>query len=612
MGIMIKMRTQMHFVLWSLLILFVLSMTIGGLVGGVNILDELFGKIDPGQAIGAVNGERITPDFFERSVSERLSYYRAPGQDISDSQLRSIREETWNSIIQDILMQQAVQDFDISVSDEEVLFHLRNNPPPILRNQPSFQTNGTFDMSKYQAALNDPAGMDWYPIEEYLRNVFIPYFKLQALIVSSESVSNQEVIDQFNKSNSIYTIDGLHITRNALNVQELKPSEEELKAAYQEKLDDLDQPEKRIVSFVKWDKVALKRDTLDTFENASDVMRLAAAGNSFADLANSYSEDPGNLVTADSGRGGDLGWFVKNQMVKPFADAAFSAEVGSVVGPVLSSFGYHVIKIKDRRTSEKGDEVNASHILFKISMGPVSKDNLSKQATLFSYDSQDFTFDAALDSNDLVGKTSTSFNNLTQYISGLGELRSAVRFAFRNPVGTVSEPFENDRLYAVVVVDSIIPEGKTPFEDARLSLENEILNKRIMDATLTFANDLNNKISEGISFETIGESNKKLKFIQNDSNTLEKGFSAIGQGNFVVGALLNASKNTIVGPVETLQGHVIIHVKDISPFDSLEFKTQKDFIYDTILNRKKNSAFNEWLSEQRINAEIVDNRNYYY
>ena len=66
-------------------------------------------------------------------------------------------------------------------------------------------------------------------------------------------------------------------------------------------------------------------------------------------MANIYSEDPGNVVSADSARGGDLGWFEKGQMVKPFSDAAFSARKGQVVGPVLSQFGYHVIKINDKR-----------------------------------------------------------------------------------------------------------------------------------------------------------------------------------------------------------------------------------------------------------------------
>ena len=48
-------------------------------------------------------------------------------------------------------------------------------------------------------------------------------------------------------------------------------------------------------------------------------------GENFSTLANLYTQDPGNQIRPDSGRGGDLGWFGKGQMVKPFEEAAFKA-----------------------------------------------------------------------------------------------------------------------------------------------------------------------------------------------------------------------------------------------------------------------------------------------
>ena len=71
MALMTTMRNRMHFVLWMLLIMFLLSMTIGGLVGGANIIDQIFGRINPADAIGVVNGTRITPDEFARAVNRR-------------------------------------------------------------------------------------------------------------------------------------------------------------------------------------------------------------------------------------------------------------------------------------------------------------------------------------------------------------------------------------------------------------------------------------------------------------------------------------------------------------------------------------------------------------
>ena len=99
MGLMTTLRNRMHVVLWSLLILFLLSMTVGGLVGGANIIDQLLGRVNPSEAIGSINGSKITPDQFNQAVSIRLESLRNSGIEISDQQLNNIREEVWNCLL---------------------------------------------------------------------------------------------------------------------------------------------------------------------------------------------------------------------------------------------------------------------------------------------------------------------------------------------------------------------------------------------------------------------------------------------------------------------------------------------------------------------------------
>ena len=81
MALMTSMRNRMHAVLWFLLIMFLLSMTIGGLVGGANIIDQIFGRVNPMDAIGVVNGTPLSPDDFTQAVNQRLTQYRANGQE---------------------------------------------------------------------------------------------------------------------------------------------------------------------------------------------------------------------------------------------------------------------------------------------------------------------------------------------------------------------------------------------------------------------------------------------------------------------------------------------------------------------------------------------------
>ena len=78
-----------------------------------------------------------------------------------------------------------------------------------------------------------------------------------------------------------------------------------------------------------------------TESEVKQLMKQLADGDDFAKLAKLHSQCP-------SGRsGGDLGYFGKGQMVKPFEDAAFKAKAGDVVGPVKTQFGWHVIKVTD-------------------------------------------------------------------------------------------------------------------------------------------------------------------------------------------------------------------------------------------------------------------------
>jgi peptidyl-prolyl cis-trans isomerase C len=78
-------------------------------------------------------------------------------------------------------------------------------------------------------------------------------------------------------------------------------------------------------------------------DQARDLMGRINNGESFGDLAKTFSDCP-------SGRnGGDLGWFGRGQMVQEFERAAFDGTKGSVVGPVKTKFGWHLIKIVDQR-----------------------------------------------------------------------------------------------------------------------------------------------------------------------------------------------------------------------------------------------------------------------
>lgn len=92
------------------------------------------------------------------------------------------------------------------------------------------------------------------------------------------------------------------------------------------------------------DEVRARHILVPTQEEAQAAADRIAAGEPFETVAGELSQDPGSAA-----RGGDLGFFTKERMVAPFAEAAFALEPGAVSQPVESQFGWHVIKVEERR-----------------------------------------------------------------------------------------------------------------------------------------------------------------------------------------------------------------------------------------------------------------------
>ena len=158
MALMTSIRERMTIVLWTLLALFLLSMTVGGLVGGANIVDQLFGNVNPQTTIARINDQDISPERFNNLVNQQLQNARSTGQTLNDFQIQRIRNSAWDSMVQDVLVSQEVKRLNLTASNNEVMWHLENNPPPFLIQNPNFQTDGSFDIVKYRQALANPQG----------------------------------------------------------------------------------------------------------------------------------------------------------------------------------------------------------------------------------------------------------------------------------------------------------------------------------------------------------------------------------------------------------------------------------------------------------------------
>lgn len=117
---------------------------------------------------------------------------------------------------------------------------------------------------------------------------------------------------------------------------------------------------------------ASKDDSLIVLRMALKVRDEINSGGDINELAVEYSDDPSAKVNK-----GDLGYFTALQMVQPFEDAAFSLQQGEVSDPVMTNFGYHIIKVFDKRPNP--GQVRVSHILVRIDENDTTSENLARR-----------------------------------------------------------------------------------------------------------------------------------------------------------------------------------------------------------------------------------------
>ena len=617
MGLITNMRSRMQVVMWTILVLFVTSMAIGGLVGGASITDIFSGR--QGNEVGSLNGKPILFEDFNQLVSNEINRMdQQSGRLISDEEREYIRAVVWERLIADLIIQEQIVENKIVVGDEEVLFQMKNNPPPFLQNSDAFQSFGRFDLEKYLDAVLNPGQIDWKPIEDFMQNVYLPSYKLQQYITNSAAISSIDVLEDYKKRFLDYKIEVLHVTEKAIDQDFYnglladRPSDDELSKIYNENISEYDQPELRYLKYVKWPIISNATDSLRVKLEAEDLIFRLNDGEDFALLANTYTQDPSNSADPQNLKGGDLGWFNKGQLLPEFEIASFEAEIGSIVGPILTQYGYHVIKVNDKRIVESNEQVNASHILLTIQPGRGTENELKDIASIFALEATEFGFFALADSLGLEIQESNGLRKESIFVDNFGVGRSAVNFAFNNVEGSTSDAIKNDNFYGVFFLDKVDKETVISFENVKEDLKNEFLSEFKKNHIKTLAQSIKDNNQGEMNLSEIYQDNENFEYVAETNSALIGSFESIGKSNFIVGALADAKEGDILGPLPTLRGQAFLRVIDISDVVMSDFEEKKDSIKFSLLIDRQNAIWGNWLQALRENADLKDYRYDFY
>ena len=338
---------------------------------------SLFTNVD--DSIGYINGEKISQSTFSRKVSEE--YYTIQsntGQNLDDEQMKELRNQVWETLIQERVMGAELDALGIQVVEADISNHFIDNPPPGVTQNPDFQTDGRFDPLKYKEALRTQISPQALRGIENQLAQRMPYIKLNEFLNAAIVVTEPELRDEFLSTNLKAKIEFIAVPATAFQGEVSEINDGDIQDFYRRNKKDFEVKEKRNLNYVIVSATPTAADSARIRDLAESLKNQAINGADFARLATERSQDPQSAAN-----GGDLGYFDKKTMVTEFSEAAFAASPGDIVGPVATRFGLHVIKVVDRKTEEGVEKVQASHILLKYEASTDTRDNAFDVASTF-------------------------------------------------------------------------------------------------------------------------------------------------------------------------------------------------------------------------------------
>ncbi len=584
--------------------------------------------------VATVNGEVITRQAYARAYDNLLKNYRENYQgELDEAMIDRIRSQALDSLIDQVLLDQEAKKMDIRVPDAELAGSIRDFK--------AFQgPDDRFDQQRYQRILSR-MNMTPEDFEEQQRQS-LRVQKLRALIVENVQVSEGELRDWYNWQNARTKVNYLAFETG--DYPDIAPTEAELEQYYQANQEQYKtQPRVKVqyVAFktadhadaatvtdaevegyyndhpkefenpkkvkarhilIKVDQKANDQAVEAAREKAQKVYELATeAGADFAELAREHSEGP------SKSKGGDLGEFTKDRMVKPFADKAFSMEPGEISQPVRTRFGWHVIKVEGV-TPAGTTSLEEARDAIRKKLKDQKSDKLASQAaetfydTLFEYE----TLSQAAEAEKQPLKTTDFFTQ--QGPKGIQNARKIGQAAFKlDEKGDLSEIVDGGDGYYILEMVADKPAQVDAFENVKERVKRDLIREKQTEKARADAQKALEALKTGEKdlhdlAEKLDKTPKSSGFFERRGSIPEIGWAP----EFQKAAFKLSRENPLPeAPVKTRKGYYVLAFEARQLPDDAEFEKEKADIRDRLLRQKQYQAFQTWLSQVREDSEIA-------
>ncbi|HNQ61086.1 MAG TPA: peptidylprolyl isomerase [Bacteroidia bacterium] len=338
-------------------------------------------------------------------------------------------------------------------------------------------------------------------------------------------------------------------------------------------------------------------DTAKARNTADSLKSAIKRGAKFADLAVTFSKDPGS-----GSKGGDLGWFRQGAMVQPFNDACFEGNKGDM--PIVTSqFGVHLIEITDKGVPSK--QVQIATLERKVEPSQKTYDDIYAKANQFaSVNNTVELFDSACIKQGLNKRIADNIRQTDKNIPGLESPRELVRWVYEANTGDISKAFSLGEKYVIAKLVQIKNKGTLPLDIVREQVTAEVRKNKKAEKMIE-------KI-EAAGATTIDALAQKMNTTTTDVEAINfqnPYVQGLGNEPKVVGTIFGMKQGTMSKPIQSESGVIVLYVKSISePAAITDYSTNIKQIVDQRRSRSEYEVFNA-LKEK---ANVEDNRGKFY
>jgi peptidyl-prolyl cis-trans isomerase D len=588
-----------------------------------------------GETIARVDGQDITANEFRRTYQAQLQAYRsAYGGQMNEQLLKQLGVE--QQILQQMVDERAAlaeaRRVGIVVSDSEVRQRILSIP--------AFQENGAFiGEQRYQQLLRmQRPPMTAADFEDNVRRQ-LTIQKLRSSLTDWLSVADKDLEQEYRRRNDKVKLAVVSFTADSFRAH-VTASDADIAAYFDGHKDEFKIPEKRKIRYLLIDVEAMRAkvvvppaDVERTYNNnveqystpeqvrashillktdgkddaavkakAEEILKQARAGADFAELARKNSEDE-----ASQKNGGDLDYFGRGRMVAEFDQVAFALEAGKISDLVKTQYGYHIIKVVDKKaaTTRPLQDVRQQiqdQLAYERAQAQASDlaQALEKEVT------KPADFDRVAKDRGLTVQESGFFAR-DEPILGLGPSPEAASRAFDMKPADVAGPLRASRGFVfetlVARQDPYVPK----LDEVKERVRDEVVKQKARDLSQQKAAEIAAKLKTAADFDkaakAAGFEAKTTDLIARDSPIPD-----LGVAKAVEDAAFRLPVGAVSDAVPTDNGTAVIKVLDKQEVTPADWANAKDRFREELLTDRRSRFFGAYMVKAKQKMKIEVNR----